>query len=109
MITGSENVEGESVARVFYPGATAVTLIGRDGQKTALIKVHADGLFETAVPDSFPINPDEYTVEAVFSDGRSHSYSDPYAFAPTLVFNIAPRHRRRCVPRHPLRRRFRRR
>jgi 1,4-alpha-glucan branching enzyme len=84
MITGSENVEGESVARVFYPGATAVTLIGRDGQKTALIKVHADGLFETAVPDSFPINPDEYTVEAVFSDGRSHSYSDPYAFAPTL-------------------------
>ena len=84
MITGSESVKGESVVRVFYPGATAVNLLGRDGQKTALIKVHADGLFEAAVPDSFPINPDEYTVEAVFSDGRSHSYSDPYAFAPTL-------------------------
>jgi 1,4-alpha-glucan branching enzyme len=61
-----------------------VTLLGRDGQKTALIKVHADGLFEVAVPDSFPVNPDEYTVEAVFSNGLSHSYSDPYAFAPTL-------------------------
>jgi 1,4-alpha-glucan branching enzyme len=84
MITGSESVEGGSVARVFYPGATAVTLLGRDGQKTALIKVHADGLFEVAVPDSFPVNPDEYTVEAVFSNGLSHSYSDPYAFAPTL-------------------------
>ncbi|MFN9621987.1 MAG: GlgB N-terminal domain-containing protein, partial [Cyanobacteriota bacterium] len=84
MITGSEIVEGGSVARVFYPGATAVTLRGRDGQKTALIKGHADGLFEVAVPDSFPVNPDEYTVEAVFSNGLSHSYSDPYAFAPTL-------------------------
>lgn len=73
-----------SVARVFHPGATAVALLGRDGQKLSLAKVHADGLFEAVAPAGFTGNASDYTIEATFADGNTDSSSDPYAFAPTL-------------------------
>jgi len=73
-----------SVARVFHPGAKAVSLLGRDGQKLQLTKVHADGLFEASAPAGFPVTPDGYTIEATFAGGNTCLYPDPHAFAPTL-------------------------
>jgi 1,4-alpha-glucan branching enzyme len=77
-------VNSPSMARVFHPGARSIVLQGCDGQSLPLTKVHEEGLFEAPAPAGFPASPEGYRIEATFADGTSFSYSDPYAFAPTL-------------------------
>lgn len=72
------------MARVFHPGATAVTLCFAGGEKIALTKVHTDGLFEAETARELPSGPADYEISATFRDGSVISYPDPYAFEPTL-------------------------
>jgi len=76
--------EGGSVARVFHPSAIAAWIVPEQGDRIPLLKVHADGLFETSLPASISSAPDSYRVEVMLGDGGSHSYRDAYAFAPLL-------------------------
>jgi 1,4-alpha-glucan branching enzyme len=75
---------GGSIARVFDPGATCVSLIFEDGKKLPLIKVHADGVFEAASKSELPSAASAYRIESSFADGSVVLARDPYAFAPTL-------------------------
>ena len=75
---------GKTLARVFYPGASGVALSFSDGEKLALTKVHAEGLFEADTTLALPSGGSDYTLEVTLADGSSLSSSDAYAFAPTL-------------------------
>jgi 1,4-alpha-glucan branching enzyme len=75
---------GKNTARVFYPGASAVSLILANGEKFPLTKEHADGLFEAETSKELPAAPDAYEIQATLWDGSVASYRDPYAFAPTV-------------------------
>jgi 1,4-alpha-glucan branching enzyme len=76
--------DGGSIARVLHPTATAAWIVPDRGERIPLLKVHADGLFETSFPDSMLSAPDSYRIEVMFADGGSLSYRDAYAFAPLL-------------------------
>jgi 1,4-alpha-glucan branching enzyme len=76
--------EGGSLVRVFQPEAVSVTAVFADGRRLALAKVHAAGVFEAESDAVLPSGPRDYAIEAVFGNGINASWSDPYAFAPTL-------------------------
>ena len=76
--------DGKTTARVFYPGASAVSLIFADGEKLPLTKEHADGLFEAETSRTLTAAPDAYEIQATLKDGSVACYRDPYAFAPTV-------------------------
>ena len=76
--------QGGSIARVYYPGAVSVSLLFDLGQKLHLIKVHADGVFETFSPKQLPSGADAYQIEISFADGSMLLTRDPYAFIPQL-------------------------
>jgi 1,4-alpha-glucan branching enzyme len=79
-------------ARVFRPGAAIVSLNFEHGGRLPLVKVHADGLFESPADGSIethcsttaPDSPSAYQIEVTLDDGTQIAYRDPYAFAPTL-------------------------
>ncbi len=73
-----------TVARVFHPEASTITLAFTQGEKLALTKVHADGVFEAEAPKDFASEPEAYEIEATFKDGEIIRYRDAYAFAPML-------------------------
>jgi 1,4-alpha-glucan branching enzyme len=87
--------KGGSVARVYHPGAAAVTLLWDEGETTEkpqqggrrklpLLKVHADGLFEAHTSVKIPSSPEAYQIESVLGNGAQSTTRDPYAFAPLL-------------------------
>ncbi len=79
-----DNSLGGSTARVYYPGATSVSLLFDRGEKLRLIKTHADGLFEASSPQQLPSGAETYQVEISFADGSKFLTRDPYAFPPQL-------------------------
>ena len=75
---------GKTLARVFYPGASGVALSFSDGEKLALTKVHAEGLFEADTTLALPSGGSDYTLEVILANGTALHSRDAYAFAPTL-------------------------
>ena len=76
---------GGSVARVFHPGTSSVTLRFGDGERLPLAKVAAEGLFEAAIPGrTLSSGPGNYEIEATFPNGSSVTYRDSHAFSPVL-------------------------
>jgi len=75
---------GGSIARVFYPGASNVALSFSNGEKLALTKVHAEGLFEGQTTRTLSSRGTDYTLTVTFADGSALHSRDAYAFAPTL-------------------------
>lgn len=71
-------------ARVFYPAATAVTVVdaGNRAWKHKLRKVDQAGLFEALLPDKE--EPFDYLLEIAEPDGVTRLSKDPYAFGPVL-------------------------
>jgi 1,4-alpha-glucan branching enzyme len=78
------NGAGGSIARIYDPGATSVSLVFENGKKLSLIKVHADGLFEASSNTELPSAANAYQIESSFADGSAGLTRDPYAFAPSL-------------------------
>ena len=76
--------DGDSVARVFHPGAASVALKFANGEKLLLVKVHADGLFESSLPKEVAASAENYEVEVTGRDGKAFLSRDPYAFPPLV-------------------------
>ncbi|KAB2638753.1 MAG: 1,4-alpha-glucan branching protein GlgB, partial [Verrucomicrobia bacterium] len=83
-ILGLRMLGQETMARVFHPGASTVSILLENGSKYPLIKAHADGLFEGVIPGVQSSTPLSYQIVTTFTDGSSHSGRDAYAFAPQL-------------------------
>jgi 1,4-alpha-glucan branching enzyme len=73
-----------TIARVFYPGASVVTMKFDLGEELPLTKVHADGLFEAETSKLFPSGPRDYQIVISGGGGLQDSFRDPYAFPPLL-------------------------
>ena len=84
-ILGVHDTEsGGTIARVFYPGASSITLSFSNGEKLPLTKVHAEGLFEAETGLALASGGSAYKLEVVLADGSALHSRDAYAFAPTL-------------------------
>ena len=69
------------VVRAWRPGASAVSVVGVDGEPVAAEEV-VDGLFQ-AVLDTEP-DPVTYRWRLTYPDGNTFDLVDPYAFPPTI-------------------------
>lgn len=76
-----KNEPNSSIIRTFQPHAEKVYLVA-DESKTEMYKTRNEGLFEVVLPNCS--EPFEYTYEAHYYNGTSHSFSDPYRFYPQL-------------------------
>ncbi len=71
--------------RVIHPRATAVHVLrdtGDGGRRTAMARVHPDGVFEARFPGDAEIFP--YRLEFLAHDGYRWTQADPYAFGLVL-------------------------
>ncbi len=68
--------------RAFHPDAARAEIILSDGLRLPMRRLHAGGIFETAVADRpWPFS---YRVRFTFADGQTFERDDPYRFLPTL-------------------------
>ncbi|WP_313462698.1 1,4-alpha-glucan branching protein GlgB [Achromobacter sp.] len=72
----------DGVVRAWVPGATAVSVVTHDGQRTAL-REQAHGLYTGAAPGARPGQPGSYRL-AIQWPGAEQVTHDAYAFGPVL-------------------------
>lgn len=81
-LLGPQIVDGYLNINVYYPDAVNINIINdKTGKVFPMTNVFAPGFFtlETKLKRKF-----SYTVEAIFEDGNTFSYKDPYAFEPYM-------------------------
>ena len=83
-VLGFHVVEGDtpaSVIRCFQPAAREVYLI-TPGERREMYTLREEGIFEISIPGCREFFP--YRLEAIYQDGSSHQFDDPYRFWPQL-------------------------
>ncbi len=70
-----------SVIRAFLPEAASAWVVGANGDRTPMNKLHPDGFFEATFPASVPR---DYRFAVEDHQGHSWEIIDPYRFGPVL-------------------------
>lgn len=81
-LLGPHIVDEQVNINVYYPDAVSINIINdKNGKVFPMTNILAPGFFtvETQVKKAF-----SYTVEAIFADGNTYRYKDPYAFEQNL-------------------------
>jgi 1,4-alpha-glucan branching enzyme len=79
-LLGAHSSNGDTVVRVWRPGADGVACVSQGAIVAKLEPVHSAGLFEGAVEGELG----DYIVEAAYPEGNVVAGRDPYSFLPTL-------------------------
>jgi 1,4-alpha-glucan branching enzyme len=82
-VLGPHLVNDTLVIRVFWPGATGMEVATERGERVAMTRIHDAGLFQAVLPDHAQIVP--YRLDVTFHTGQRGTFSDVYAFSPTLT------------------------
>ena len=70
--------------RAFIPNASGVTVVvGSDGKRYNMEKLHDGGFFEAVIKDRKDIFT--YTLEVADSTGNTYTFRDPYSFLPVIT------------------------
>ncbi len=76
--------DGGVSLRAFRPWATAMRAVLADGTRHEMTKIHPNGLFAVDLPD-VAADGLAYLYELTDFDGDTHTYDDPYRFAPLMT------------------------
>lgn len=79
-LLGAHTHERGTIVRAWRPEAQSVNCLSEGGVVAKLEAVHPAGVFEGIIDDDLR----DYELEVSYSDGKTFTVRDPYAYPPTL-------------------------
>jgi 1,4-alpha-glucan branching enzyme len=81
-VLGAHPANGGVIVRAMRPAARSIAVLLGDGERVPLEQIHPGGVFEGVIDGAeLPLG---HQLEVDYGAGGTFSFSDPYAFVPTL-------------------------